>query len=105
MNWQPVVNFVFHAASADDDDDANGVRFHLLLIFQTPLHCAASSTHGAMCLEILVGERADVNAKVCLSTSNSTYSTLIIDNWCYVVWRRSVCFYLDFNLCSQFIYS
>lgn len=35
---------------------------------QTPLHCAAASTHGAMCLEILVNERANVNAKVyCLN--------------------------------------
>lgn len=33
-------------------------------VLKTPLHCAAASTHGAVCLEILVNEHADVNAKV-----------------------------------------
>ena len=56
-------------------------------VLQTPLHCAAASTHGAVCLEILVNEHADVIAKVaaifsdsllmviyCLSMSNVMYS-------------------------------
>lgn len=30
----------------------------------TPLHFAAASTHGALCLELLVGNGADVNMKV-----------------------------------------
>lgn len=30
----------------------------------TPLHFAAASTHGALCLELLVGNGADVNTKV-----------------------------------------
>jgi len=45
----------------------------LCCVLKTPLHCAAASTHGAVCLEILVNEHADVNAKVavlfCLSYS------------------------------------
>ena len=44
-------------------------------VFQTPLHCAAASTHGAVCLEILVNEHADINAKVaavCLLSQSVT---------------------------------
>lgn len=32
----------------------------------TPLHFAAASTHGALCLEFLVNSGADVNVQVCL---------------------------------------
>ena len=35
-----------------------------LSVFQTPLHYAAGSTHGAMCLEILTNEGANVNIQV-----------------------------------------
>ena len=42
----------------------HSVECVFLCVFQTPLHCAAASTHGAVCLEILVNEHADVNAKV-----------------------------------------
>lgn len=31
----------------------------------TPLHFAAASTHGALCLEFLVNNGADVNVQVC----------------------------------------
>lgn len=31
----------------------------------TPLHFAAASTHGALCLEFLVNSGADVNVQVC----------------------------------------
>lgn len=33
----------------------------------TPLHFAAASTHGALCLEFLVNNGADVNVQVCPS--------------------------------------
>ena len=34
------------------------------IFWQTPLHYAAGSTHGAMCLEILTNEGANVNIQV-----------------------------------------
>lgn len=37
----------------------------------TPLHFAAASTHGALCLELLVNNGADVNIQVGLSQSSS----------------------------------
>ena len=60
----------------------------------TPLHFAAASTHGALCLELLVGNGADVNMKVgsqikiptwyfglCyINTAGSTYHSAIKRN-------------------------
>lgn len=37
------------------------------LCVQTALHYAAASTHGAICLELLVAEGANVNVKVSFS--------------------------------------
>lgn len=35
-----------------------------MIILQTPLHYAASSTHGGICLEIMVTEGANTKAQV-----------------------------------------
>ena len=35
-----------------------------VVVTQTPLHYAAASTHGAMCLELLVNAKAETNIKV-----------------------------------------
>lgn len=40
---------------------------------QTPLHFAAASTHGGICLEILVSEGANTKAQV-----SYTYSVLFV---------------------------
>jgi hypothetical protein len=43
------------------------------------LHFAAASTHGALCLELLVGNGADVNMKVWNKNQHSYFKYLV--NW------------------------
>ena len=42
------------------------MRVHCIRVawLQTPLHYAAAATHGAICLELLVSQGADINVKV-----------------------------------------
>ena len=56
LNGQDViVQELINAGSAINTQNNKG---------QTPLHYAAASTHGAMCLELLVNAKAETNIKV-----------------------------------------
>lgn len=50
----------------------------------TPLHFAAASTHGALCLELLVNNGADVNIQVQLTFHLFNFSCLNI----YPLWFK-----------------
>lgn len=43
--------------------------YNFIFLLQTPLHFAAASTHGGICLEILVSEGANTKAQVCENIS------------------------------------
>lgn len=54
-----------------------------------PLHFTASSRHGALCLELLVCNGADVNIEVSAETPNKNRKTEIAAPFCFQEeWKR-----------------
>ena len=58
-----------------------------VVVPQTPLHYAAASTHGAMCLELLVNAKAETNIKVRTITSGILCYTV---SYCHFLSRRQI---------------